>query len=77
MCVGVLVSVWVCWQALQVETGRRRQREREKSFQAPVENKKSVKKEEGEGEGEKGGRVEVAEVKRKVKEAMKKRRKHD
>ena len=74
MCVGVLVSVWVCWQALQVETGRRRQREREKSFQAPVENKKSVKKEEG--EGEKGGRVEVAEVKRKVKEAMK-RRKHD
>lgn len=66
----------VGWQAQQAEAGRRKQEERQRSFQPPVEPKKKMKKKlEVEGEGERGTRVDVAEVKRKVKEAMKRRKK--
>ena len=58
----------VVLQAQQAEAGKRKQEDRQRSFQPPAE----VKKEE-EGKGE---RVNVAEVKRKVKEAMKRRKKN-
>ena len=68
------------YQAQQSEAVKRRQEQRKHSFQPPVEQKTAaVKLEgggEGEGEGEGGGvGVEVGEVKRKVKEAMKRRKK--
>jgi ribosomal RNA assembly protein len=57
-------------KAQQAEAERKRQEDRQRSFKPPVEGKKKV-----EEEGERGGGVDVAEVKRKVKEAMKRRKK--
>ena len=74
VCVYDSCSDWlvgVCWQAQQAEAGRRKQEERQRSFQPPVEAKMKT----AEGEGGRGGEVDVTEVKRKVKEAMKRRKK--
>ena len=60
-------------QAQQAEAVRRRQEQRRQSFKPPEEKKATGGGVEGE-EG-RGGRVKVAEVKRKVKEAMKRRKK--
>ena len=65
-----MVLVGVAWQTQQAEAERKRQEDRQRSFKPPVEGKKKV-----EEEGERGGGVDVAEVKRKVKEAMKRRKK--
>lgn len=51
---------------------RKRQEERKQSFQPPVKQEREGEKGEGGGGGEE---VDVGEVKRKVKEAMKRRKK--
>lgn len=71
---GYLSSVYVSLsQAQQTEAMRRRQEQRRQSFKPPEEKKTDGRGVEGEEWG--GGKVEVAEVKRKVKEAMRRRKK--